>query len=212
MDAFLFSIRFHEVLKTLTDSDEGKLHILRVLYDFWRNHPQVGSIIQTSYFMLYCLIACQPWHLWELMLSMYSFRWSPCWWTSWFGPRSWTVQLCPTGYFLLKWLMISPGKPAEHTYLCKWGHCSCNWFAFIGSMQVLCVGDSPFHHPEDEQTRAEDSERVGWGKRKAGEATQQKGREKDTCACGLLFKPHGTLIHFFVILIFGIACSSLLLL
>ncbi len=67
------------------------------------------------FYMLYCLIACQPWHLWELMLSMYSFRWSPCWWTSWYGPRLWTVQLWPTGYFLPKWLMISPGKPAEHT-------------------------------------------------------------------------------------------------
>ncbi len=143
--------------------------------------PSSGGIIQTSYF-----ICCIVWlhasrGIWELMLSMYSFRWSPCWWTSWFGPRSWTVQLCPTGYFLLKWLMISPGKPAEHTYLCMWGHCSCNWFVFIGSMQVLCVGDSSFHHPEDEQARAEDSERVGWGKRKAGEATQQKGRENYFC-------------------------------
>ena len=33
--------RFHEILKVLTDSDEGKLHILRVVYEVWRNHPQV---------------------------------------------------------------------------------------------------------------------------------------------------------------------------
>uniref|UniRef100_A0A672QPQ2 Nuclear cap binding protein subunit 1 n=1 Tax=Sinocyclocheilus grahami TaxID=75366 RepID=A0A672QPQ2_SINGR len=37
--------KFHEVLKTLTDSDEGKLHILRVLYEFWRNHPQMISVL-----------------------------------------------------------------------------------------------------------------------------------------------------------------------
>lgn len=34
--------RFHEILKTLTESDEGKLHILKVVYDVWRNHPQVN--------------------------------------------------------------------------------------------------------------------------------------------------------------------------
>ncbi|TSK45881.1 Nuclear cap-binding protein subunit 1 [Bagarius yarrelli] len=32
--------KFHQVLKTLTESDEGKLHILRVVYEAWRNHPQ----------------------------------------------------------------------------------------------------------------------------------------------------------------------------
>uniref|UniRef100_A0A8C0Y6U6 MIF4G domain-containing protein n=1 Tax=Cyprinus carpio carpio TaxID=630221 RepID=A0A8C0Y6U6_CYPCA len=37
--------KFHEVLKNLTDSDEGKLHILRVLYEFWRNHPQMISVL-----------------------------------------------------------------------------------------------------------------------------------------------------------------------
>uniref|UniRef100_A0A671KN11 Nuclear cap-binding protein subunit 1-like n=1 Tax=Sinocyclocheilus anshuiensis TaxID=1608454 RepID=A0A671KN11_9TELE len=37
--------KFHEVLKNLTDSDEGKLHILRVLYEFWRNHPQMTSVL-----------------------------------------------------------------------------------------------------------------------------------------------------------------------
>ncbi len=53
-----FSIRFHEVLKTLTESDEGKLHILRVLYDFWRNHPQVGSFRRH---ILYVVLSdCMP--------------------------------------------------------------------------------------------------------------------------------------------------------
>uniref|UniRef100_A0A3B3CLT7 Nuclear cap binding protein subunit 1 n=1 Tax=Oryzias melastigma TaxID=30732 RepID=A0A3B3CLT7_ORYME len=32
--------KFHEILKTLTESDEGKLHILKVVYEVWRNHPQ----------------------------------------------------------------------------------------------------------------------------------------------------------------------------
>lgn len=35
--------RFHEILKTLTDGDEGRLHILKVVYDVWRNHPQVHT-------------------------------------------------------------------------------------------------------------------------------------------------------------------------
>ncbi|XP_056626064.1 nuclear cap-binding protein subunit 1 isoform X2 [Triplophysa dalaica] len=37
--------KFHEVLKNLTESDEGKLHILRVLYDFWKNHPQMTAVL-----------------------------------------------------------------------------------------------------------------------------------------------------------------------
>ncbi|TRY91112.1 hypothetical protein DNTS_020405 [Danionella cerebrum] len=37
--------KFHEVLKTLTESDEGKLHILRVLYEFWKNHPQMIAVL-----------------------------------------------------------------------------------------------------------------------------------------------------------------------
>jgi len=45
MGTCLFSLRFHEVLKALTDCDEGKLHILRVLYEFWKNHPEVGHIL-----------------------------------------------------------------------------------------------------------------------------------------------------------------------
>uniref|UniRef100_A0A667YUB7 Nuclear cap binding protein subunit 1 n=1 Tax=Myripristis murdjan TaxID=586833 RepID=A0A667YUB7_9TELE len=37
--------QFHEVLKTLTESDEGKLHILRVVYEVWRNHPQMIAVL-----------------------------------------------------------------------------------------------------------------------------------------------------------------------
>ncbi|XP_066576320.1 nuclear cap-binding protein subunit 1 [Amia ocellicauda] len=37
--------KFHEVLKCLTDCDEGKLHILRVVYDVWRNHPQMIAVL-----------------------------------------------------------------------------------------------------------------------------------------------------------------------
>ncbi|XP_062857290.1 nuclear cap-binding protein subunit 1 isoform X3 [Trichomycterus rosablanca] len=37
--------KFHEVLKTLTESDEGKLHILRVVYEAWKNHPQMISVL-----------------------------------------------------------------------------------------------------------------------------------------------------------------------
>ncbi|KAG8130327.1 hypothetical protein E2320_017106 [Naja naja] len=33
--------KFREILKTLGESDEGKLHILRVMYDVWKNHPQL---------------------------------------------------------------------------------------------------------------------------------------------------------------------------
>lgn len=36
--------RFHEVFKTLAESDEGKLHVLRVMFEVWRNHPQVKTI------------------------------------------------------------------------------------------------------------------------------------------------------------------------
>lgn len=34
-------IRFRDVLRTLAESDEGKLHILRVMYEVWKNHSQV---------------------------------------------------------------------------------------------------------------------------------------------------------------------------
>ncbi|KAG7237977.1 hypothetical protein INR49_031493 [Caranx melampygus] len=35
--------KFHEILKTLAETDEGKLHILKVVYEVWRNHPQVKT-------------------------------------------------------------------------------------------------------------------------------------------------------------------------
>ncbi|XP_030050318.1 nuclear cap-binding protein subunit 1 isoform X2 [Microcaecilia unicolor] len=37
--------KFHEVFKTLAESDEGKLHVLRVMYDVWKNHPQMISVL-----------------------------------------------------------------------------------------------------------------------------------------------------------------------
>ncbi|KAM4555379.1 nuclear cap-binding protein subunit 1 isoform 2-T2 [Odontesthes bonariensis] len=37
--------KFHEILKTLTESDEGKLHILKVVYEVWRNHPQMIAVL-----------------------------------------------------------------------------------------------------------------------------------------------------------------------
>uniref|UniRef100_A0AAR2JQL2 Nuclear cap binding protein subunit 1 n=1 Tax=Pygocentrus nattereri TaxID=42514 RepID=A0AAR2JQL2_PYGNA len=37
--------KFHEVLKTLTESDEGKLHILKVVYEAWRKHPQMIAVL-----------------------------------------------------------------------------------------------------------------------------------------------------------------------
>uniref|UniRef100_A0A8C6KM73 Nuclear cap binding protein subunit 1 n=1 Tax=Nothobranchius furzeri TaxID=105023 RepID=A0A8C6KM73_NOTFU len=37
--------KFHEILKTLTDSDDGKLHILKVVYEVWRNHPQMIAVL-----------------------------------------------------------------------------------------------------------------------------------------------------------------------
>ncbi|KAG8130329.1 putative Nuclear cap-binding protein [Naja naja] len=33
--------KFREVLRTLAESDEGKLHVLRVMYEVWKNHPQI---------------------------------------------------------------------------------------------------------------------------------------------------------------------------
>lgn len=41
--AVLNPSRFHEILKNLTESDDGKLHILKVIYEVWRNHPQVKT-------------------------------------------------------------------------------------------------------------------------------------------------------------------------
>ncbi|KAK5615290.1 Nuclear cap-binding protein subunit 1 [Crenichthys baileyi] len=37
--------KFHEILKTLTESDDGKLHILKVVYEVWRNHPQMIAVL-----------------------------------------------------------------------------------------------------------------------------------------------------------------------
>ncbi|XP_007228090.2 nuclear cap-binding protein subunit 1 [Astyanax mexicanus] len=37
--------KFHEVLKALTETDEGKLHILKVVYEAWRNHPQMIAVL-----------------------------------------------------------------------------------------------------------------------------------------------------------------------
>ncbi|XP_075459263.1 nuclear cap-binding protein subunit 1 isoform X2 [Ascaphus truei] len=37
--------KFHEVFKTLSESDEGKLHILSVMYDVWKNHPQMITVL-----------------------------------------------------------------------------------------------------------------------------------------------------------------------
>jgi len=40
--------KFHEVFKTLAESDEGKLHVLRVMFEVWRNHPQVKIVIRPA--------------------------------------------------------------------------------------------------------------------------------------------------------------------
>ncbi|XP_027864963.1 nuclear cap-binding protein subunit 1 [Xiphophorus couchianus] len=37
--------KFHEILKNLTESDDGKLHILKVIYEVWRNHPQMIAVL-----------------------------------------------------------------------------------------------------------------------------------------------------------------------
>ncbi|KAM4809404.1 nuclear cap-binding protein subunit 1 isoform 2-T2 [Rhinophrynus dorsalis] len=37
--------KFHEVFKNLSESDEGKLHILRVVYEVWKNHPQMIAVL-----------------------------------------------------------------------------------------------------------------------------------------------------------------------
>ncbi|XP_053284070.1 nuclear cap-binding protein subunit 1 isoform X2 [Pleuronectes platessa] len=37
--------KFHEILKALTESDEGKLHMLKVVYEAWRNHPQMIAVL-----------------------------------------------------------------------------------------------------------------------------------------------------------------------
>uniref|UniRef100_A0A8C2ZVY7 Nuclear cap binding protein subunit 1 n=1 Tax=Cyclopterus lumpus TaxID=8103 RepID=A0A8C2ZVY7_CYCLU len=37
--------KFHEILKALTERDEGKLHILKVVYEAWKNHPQMIAVL-----------------------------------------------------------------------------------------------------------------------------------------------------------------------
>ncbi|KAK2501988.1 hypothetical protein MC885_008576 [Smutsia gigantea] len=37
--------KFHEVFKTLAEIDEGKLHVLRVMFEVWRNHPQMIAVL-----------------------------------------------------------------------------------------------------------------------------------------------------------------------
>ncbi|KAJ1205472.1 hypothetical protein NDU88_000907 [Pleurodeles waltl] len=37
--------KFHEVFKILAESDEGKLHVLRVMFDVWKNHPQMIAVL-----------------------------------------------------------------------------------------------------------------------------------------------------------------------
>ncbi|XP_074424493.1 nuclear cap-binding protein subunit 1-like [Larus michahellis] len=37
--------KFHEVFKVLAESDEGKLHVLRVVYEVWKNHPQMIAVL-----------------------------------------------------------------------------------------------------------------------------------------------------------------------
>ncbi|KAL7988539.1 hypothetical protein Chor_007458 [Crotalus horridus] len=37
--------KFREILKTLAESDEGKLHVLRIMYEVWKNHPQMIAVL-----------------------------------------------------------------------------------------------------------------------------------------------------------------------
>ncbi|XP_040273221.1 nuclear cap-binding protein subunit 1 [Bufo bufo] len=37
--------KFHDVFKALSDTEEGKLHILRVVYDVWKNHPEMIAVL-----------------------------------------------------------------------------------------------------------------------------------------------------------------------
>uniref|UniRef100_A0A8C0EM92 Nuclear cap binding protein subunit 1 n=1 Tax=Bubo bubo TaxID=30461 RepID=A0A8C0EM92_BUBBB len=44
-DDIVLYLLFHEVFKTLAESDEGKLHVLRVVYEVWKNHPQMIAVL-----------------------------------------------------------------------------------------------------------------------------------------------------------------------
>ncbi|GCB60473.1 nuclear cap-binding protein subunit 1 [Scyliorhinus torazame] len=37
--------KFHEIFKTLAEGDEGKLHVLRVMFDVWKCHPQMMAML-----------------------------------------------------------------------------------------------------------------------------------------------------------------------
>lgn len=155
------SSRFHEILKNLTESDEGKLHILKVVYDVWRNHPQVQthrttsnrrgsdlkhfshSVMETM-LMFLGVFLCKNVHLecgvWR-NVSLLHDRWSQCWWTKWFGRRLLTVPLLLTGSSLKIWLMSSPGEMWEINstsvlFLIRGYKKLCNVFVYI--LWIVC--------------------------------------------------------------------------
>lgn len=155
------SSRFHEILKNLTESDEGKLHILKVVYDVWRNHPQVQthrttsnrrgsdlkhfshSVMETM-LMFFGGFLCKNVHfecgVWR-NVSLLHDRWSQCWWTKWFGRRLLTVPLLLTGSSLKIWLMSSPGEMWEINstsvlFLIRGYKKLCNVFVYI--LWIVC--------------------------------------------------------------------------
>lgn len=155
------SSRFHEILKNLTESDEGKLHILKVVYDVWRNHPQVQthrttsnrrgsdlkhfshSVMETM-LMFLGVFLCKNVHfecgVWR-NVSLLHDRWSQCWWTKWFGRRLLTVPLLLTGSSLKIWLMSSPGEMWEINstsvlFLIRGYKKLCNVFVYI--LWIVC--------------------------------------------------------------------------
>lgn len=155
------SSRFHEILKNLTESDEGKLHILKVVYDVWRNHPQVQthrttsnrrgsdlkhfshSVMETMLIFIGGFL-CKNVHfecgVWR-NVSLLHDRWSQCWWTKWFGRRLLTVPLLLTGSSLKIWLMSSPGEMWEINstsllFLIRGYKKLCNVFVYI--LWIVC--------------------------------------------------------------------------
>lgn len=155
------SYRFHDILKNLTESDEGKLHILKVVYDVWRNHPQVQthrttsnrrgsdlkhfshSVMETM-LMFFGGFLCKNVHfecgVWR-NVSLLHDRWSQCWWTKWFGRRLLTVPLLLTGSSLKIWLMSSPGEMWEINstsvlFLIRGYKKLCNVFVYI--LWIVC--------------------------------------------------------------------------
>lgn len=155
------SSRFHEILKNLTESDEGKLHILKVVYDVWRNHPQVQthrttsnrrgsdlkhfshSVMETMLIFIGGFL-CKNVHfecgVWR-NVSLLHDRWSQYWWTKWFGRRLLTVPLLLTGSSLKIWLMSSPGEMWEINstsvlFLIRGYKKLCNVFVYI--LWIVC--------------------------------------------------------------------------